>query len=261
MSVLETTLCLVHDMATRQAALALIEQGLSLNATSKRLGVSRAALREWRDRGPTSRKRLSSCPRCQPDTDLDSLAYAYLLGSYLGDGCISELRRGVFSLRVTCCLDYPGIIMETGDAMQAVHPHGRVSTADAPGCLNVVAYWKHWPCLFPQHGPGRKHTRPIVLAPWQREIVEQHTGRFLRGLFHSDGCRFTNWTEKTVAGARRRYEYPRYMFTNRSTDILALCGWALDLLDIDWRMANARNLSVARRAAVAALDRHVGPKS
>jgi hypothetical protein len=25
---------------------------------------------------------------------------------------------------------------------------------------------------FPQHGPGRKHERPIVLEPWQLEIVD-----------------------------------------------------------------------------------------
>jgi hypothetical protein len=33
--------------------------------------------------------------------------------------------------------------------------------------LDVSSYWKHWPCLFPQHGPGRKHERRIALVPWQ----------------------------------------------------------------------------------------------
>ena len=69
---------------------------------------------------------------------------------------------------------------------------------------------KHWPCLFPQHGPGRKHLRPISLEPWQSEIVERYPGRFLRGLFHSDGCRVTNWAVRQVAGTAKRYEYPRY---------------------------------------------------
>ena len=91
-------------------------------------------------------------------------------------------------------------------------------------------------------------------------IVDQHPGRFLRGLFHSDGCRVTNWTEKMVAGERKRYEYPRYFFSNRSEDILRLCEWALDLLGIEHRRSNVWNVSVARRASVAALDAHVGPK-
>jgi hypothetical protein len=91
--------------------------------------------------------------------------------------------------------------------------------------------------------------------------VEQHPGRFLRGLFHSDGCRVTNWTKKTVGGEVKRFEYPRYFFSNRSEDILRLCEWALDLLGVEHRRSNAWNISVARKASVAILDEHVGPKS
>jgi hypothetical protein len=115
--------------------------------------------------------------------------------------------------------------------------------------------------LFPQHGPGRKHERTIDLEPWQAAIVEQHPGRFLRGLFHSDGCRVTNWTERLVAGERKRYEYPRYFFTNHSDDILRLCEWALDLIGVEHRRSNLHNVSVARRDSVALLDRYVGPKN
>jgi len=111
--------------------------------------------------------------------------------------------------------------------------------------------------VAPQHGPGRKHTRPIELEQWQRQIVERHPGAFLRGLFHSDGCRVTN----RIVVRGRTYEYPRYMFTNKSTDIMGLCQWALDILGIPWRMARSDNLSVARREAVAALDVWVGPKA
>jgi hypothetical protein len=66
---------------------------------------------------------------------------------------------------------------------------------------------------------------------------------------------------RTIASGPKRYEYPRYFFTNASADIIGLCTWALDLLGIEWKMSNARNISVARRHAVAALDEHVGPKS
>jgi hypothetical protein len=121
--------------------------------------------------------------------------------------------------------------------------------------------WKHWPCLFPQHGPGRKHERRIVLEEWQRAVVEQHPAAFLRGLFHSDGCRARNWTQKVVAGEVKRYDYPRWQFTNVSDDIRGLCCWALDLLGIPWRRSNARTVSVSRRAGVAALDELIGPKA
>ncbi|MHA6623014.1 hypothetical protein ACU436_38460 [Pseudonocardia sp. DLS-67] len=106
-----------------------------------------------------------------------------------------------------------------------------------------------------------KHTRSIVLEPWQDELVDQHTGAFLRGLFHSDGCRITNWAPRKSAGDARRYEYPRYFFTNKSEDILALCSVSLDLLGVAHRFPRPDTISVARREAVAALDVVVGPKS
>ena len=128
----------------------------------------------------------------------------------------------------------------------------------------VTAYNSHWPCLFPQHGPGRKHNRRIVLEPWQRRIVDTHPWEFIRGLFHSDGCRIANWTTRLVGGERKRYEYPRYFFTNRSTDILRLCCETLKNLGAEWKVtrsgAHAFNISVARRASVALMDAHVGPK-
>ena len=58
------------------------------------------------------------------------------------------------------------------------------------------------PCLFPQHGPGRKHERPIGLAGWQQEIVAAYPWDFLRGLLHSDGARVNNWATRVVAGER-----------------------------------------------------------
>jgi hypothetical protein len=58
----------------------------------------------------------------------------------------------------------------------------------------------------------------------------------------------------------KRYEYPRYFFSNESADIIGLCTWALDLLGIAWRLPRVNAVSVARREAVAALDAFVGPK-
>ncbi|WP_320067164.1 hypothetical protein [Micromonospora sp. RTGN7] len=133
----------------------------------------------------------------------------------------------------------------------------RVQRVQQQGCVSVQSYGVHWPCLLPQHGPGKKHERPIVLAGWQRKIVTAHPGDFVRGLFHSDGCRVAN----RVTTRGKGYIYPRYMFSNESADIMGLCQWALDLLGIAWRMNRRNSLSVARREAVAALDRHVGPKS
>ena len=110
--------------------------------------------------------------------------------------------------------------------------------------------------LLPQHGPGRKHERPIVLESWQQQIVDEHPWPLIRGLIHSDGCRAVN--RVTVRG--RTYEYPRYFFANESADILAIAGSALDRVGVRWRFNRPNSISIARRDAVAAMDREVGPK-
>jgi hypothetical protein len=158
-------------------------------------------------------------------------------------------------LTVACDMRYPGLIHEITTALHASGAK-TVGYQEKVGCISVRSYWMHWPCLLPQHGPGKKHDRPIELADWQRRIVDKHPGRFLRGLFHSDGGRFVNHVKR----GERHYSYPRYMFVNESADIMRLCQAALDRLGIGWRMARRNSLSVARREAVAELDRHVGPK-
>ena len=122
--------------------------------------------------------------------------------------------------------------------------------------FNVTSYSRHWPHLFPQHGEGLKHRRPIELESWQEKVVELHPGRLLRGLIHSDGCRVTN----RIRHPKKTYTYPRYMFSNRSIDIQNLFTDACDRLDIDWRQDGPWNISIARREAVAIMDLHVGPK-
>lgn len=186
-------------------------------------------------------------------------AYAELLGFYLGDGCLSRGRRA-WVLRITCDDRWPGVADEVEHVLTAVAGR-RVLRSAKDGCHDVQASWRHWPCLFPQHGPGKKHERPIVLAPWQQAVVDEHPGRLLRGLFHSDGWRGHNVAVRRAPdGFVTRYRYARYEFTNKSAQIRGLCTDALDLLGIAWRPNGPWRISVNRRSAVALLDEHVGPK-
>jgi hypothetical protein len=257
----------MYDIATRRRALALVSGGRSLNSVSREIGVSRAAIRSWRDHPHLAvRDGLGApCCRCSPEPRPpdDQAAYAYLLGLYLGDGCISRQPR-TYALRIACADAWPGLIAACEQAMTAVRPENSVYRARKQGCVAVTSYSRHWLCLFPQHGPGRKHERRIVLAPWQRAIVDRHPWDLIRGLIHSDGCRITNWTVRTIGGERRRYEYPRYMFTNTSVDIVRLFTETLDAVGVPWRTLGQRRaavtVSVARREAVALMDAHVGAK-
>jgi hypothetical protein len=167
-----------------------------------------------------------------------------------------------YLLAIACSDGWPGLLQEARIAMSAVMPTSRVFHSSQRGvaCTYVKSVSKHWPCLFPQHGPGRKHKRKIELESWQYKIVTEHAPLFVRGLIHSDGCRTINKIRVAAATGRRQYAYPRYLFVNHSTDILGLLGDALDRLDVAWRFSKPTTISVARRGAVARLDEFVGPK-
>jgi hypothetical protein len=251
----------MRNEAEVAVVLALVGQGLNDCAISRATGIPRGTVRGWRIGRQPTRLSLakSSCDICRglPFPSVPSKQYAYLLGQYLGDGFIARMRRGVFVLRIHSDMRYPKLIRECADSMRAVMPHNKVNVAQKPGQWMVIisSYSKHWPCLFPQCGPGMKHTRKIVLAAWQASIVADHPEAFLRGLIHSDGCRVINRVQK------RKYQYPRYQFSNMSKDIHRMFADACDQLGISWRWSNHKTVSIARRDAVALMDTFVGPKA
>ncbi len=246
----------MYDTDMRARALELVAGGLSTNAAARQVGISRSALARWLidPRGSAGGSRPCPAPAAP------SPEYAALFGYYLGDGHIARAPR-YYALRISCDTKHVGIVSDVEHVIRSVHPGRPTCRVTAPGCTVVQSNWKHWPCLFPQHGPGRKHERDLTMAPWQRTIVEEHPGPFLRGLFHSDGCLVKNWATRPVAGRIRRYEYPRWQFVNESADIMRWCGDALDRVGIRWRQTNRRTLSVSRRADVARLTELIGVKA
>ena len=153
-----------------------------------------------------TRTRLVPDARSFPALPEPQADYAYTLGLYLGDGCISRAGardKDVWKLRIMCADAWPGLIRECARAMSAIRPGNKVSTQQKVGCTEVISCYRHWPCLFPQHGPGMKHMRTIELEPWQRIIVTGNPGHFARGLFHSDGYRGINRIRRRVADGER----------------------------------------------------------
>jgi hypothetical protein len=237
---------------------ALVAEAYSDVEISKRTGIPRTTVRDWRHgRVPgrhivASRARL--CPICMPAWQaLPERAYAYILGLYLGDGCVSAQPR-TYALRIFLDAAYPGIVEECRIALQAVRPENRVWVGRSRTCrCNVVVTCSnHWPCLLPQMGPGRKHERPIRLLTWQEELVTRERHAFVRGLIHSDGCR--------AVANDRGVSSVRYHFSNRSEDIKAIFCESLDALGIQWTRPSDRQIAVYRKACTALLDQFVGPK-
>ncbi|MFD6953443.1 hypothetical protein A6A08_09955 [Nocardiopsis sp. TSRI0078] len=265
----------MYPSHVRRSAISMLDSGISYSEVSQRMGINRSTLRNWsRDRSLIEKYRDNGdCPRCEPlpRPPVATDAYSYLLGLHLGDGAINlagDGSRGVWRLRIYCGDSWPGLIRTCEASMAEVLPGHSVGRVRCVGCTEVYSDWKHWPCLFPQHGPGKKHDRAIVLEPWQSEIVDALPEPFVRGLIHSDGCRIDNRVRRRVRGEWKYYEYPRYQFLNASRDIVDLFTAALDHLGIPWkRHVNPRPrirdrivVSVSRRAAVARMDAFVGPK-
>jgi hypothetical protein len=193
---------------------------------------------------------------CRLRSGLDEAAYAYLLGQYLGDGTIVRVGRSE-RLEIATTATWPGVRDEVTASVAAVLGRAPRVERERGGAVRVSSYSIHWPCLFPQHGPGRKHARRIELAAWQGDLaLVRQPGLLIRGLIHSDGWRGVN----RVTTRGKSYEYPRYMFFNRSDDILAIFCRACDELGVEWRAGSQHAISVARRGSVALLDGYVGPK-
>lgn len=232
----------------------LISAGMNDCAIACRTGIPRPTIRDWRRNPPISHRSPGGSSPCGVLHDFSALppaAYAYLLGLYLGDGCLSRSRR-VWRLRIALDNKYPAIIDRCREAIEVLMPGRHAGMVQKVGCVDIGLYSKHWPCLFPQHGPGRKHHRRIALEPWQQSIVDQETKEFLTGLIHRDGCR--------VVANDRGVRSVRYHFSNRSEDIIGLFTAALDMLDIHGTRSTKYIVSVYRKADTARLDEFIGPK-
>lgn len=100
---------------------------------------------------------------------------------------------------------------------------------------------------------AKKHNRPIILDPWQQQIIDLYPLEFFRGLYHSDGSRSRN----VVKGK----DYSRYFFCNNSDDIRKLFTSAAEKLGLHWTQTNEINVAISRREDVAWLDEQVGAKA
>ena len=233
----------------------LVAAGINDCAIARLTGIPRTTVRDMRRRPGIRPRNMTGSLDCAIEHDFASLAaapYCYLLGLYLGDGCISRQPR-TFVLRVAWIRSIPrlsNVVVRRSTLLMPAQRAGPLRRSD--GCTDVWLCSKHWPCLFPQHGPGKKHTRRIVLESWQQALVDRATEEFIVGLIHSDGCR--------VVANDRGVMSIRYHFSNRSEDILGLFTAALDALGIPWTRSTKYIVSVYRKAATARLDEFVGPK-
>ena len=244
----------------------LIAAGINDCEISRRMGIPRGTIRDWRRPSNVKRTATEACPRCWRAAKpmwFTAADYSELLGLYLGDGCISSGPR-TSRLRIALDTKYPGIIEDGERLLERCFANNGVGVQSVPGSNHVYlsVYSLHLPCLFPQHAPGKKHERQIVLEPWQVDLLHTAPWPFLRGCIRSDGCVFIN---RTDVHQPRPNEYLSYCFSNKSTDIVNLFRGTCRLVGVEHRanFNEARGLwhvRINRRASVARMVENVGLK-
>ena len=102
----------------------LIADGMNDCAIARITGIPRRTVRDWRCKPPIWPRNRSESASCRAEHYLSTIpaeAYCYLLGLYLGDGCISRHPRS-FQLRITLDSKYPAIVDRCRQAVDILMP-------------------------------------------------------------------------------------------------------------------------------------------
>ena len=228
----------------------------SSHQTCATLG-SAAASNERRRTVPPTYGRTTNVGRSPPDVvgvdDPVTLVDLRLpVGIYLGDGCLTKAPKGVWRLRIFQDQRYVSLIRQCAGAILSSRSV-EAGTVRRLGCVEIYSNWKHWLCLFPQHGPGPKHRRRFVcrtgssarptLCRWTRCAVLSSPTAAARSTGSADrpwtGSRNTNTSATTSPMPRR---------------ISGMFADACDLVGVEHRVMTERVISVARRSSVEILD-------
>jgi hypothetical protein len=240
-------------------AMRLKSNGMRICDIIKILGLKRSCVNNWINRGSSQHYRISlgKSPRkgsklpenYDPITYMRELnhglsdlqrnsIYSFILGMYLGDGCIGRTRTKTLTIALdkkheklneyvinafTLLFNKkPKIFDRSVDRGQKFKSN---SITVSMSSINIGI-------IFPHEGVGPKHLRKIELQEWQKEII--NPVELIKGLMFSDGCYYYC----------NHYKHYFYGFTNASMDIIKILEYYLNLLNIRYN----KNITKAFRA-------------
>jgi hypothetical protein len=134
----------------------LIAAGPNDCQIGRRTRIPVRTIGRWRRQSPWARLRAvdPDRPACSSAV-LPDRTYAYLLGLYLGDGCLTALPKALHRLEITLDARYPGMIFEAALAMLAcgLRPGGPSGSAPGPDVWCCRRFGSTGPASSP--GTGR----------------------------------------------------------------------------------------------------------
>lgn len=163
--------------------------------------------------------------------------YSFLLGLYLGDGCLYQLPRTV-QLSIALDSKYAKMNSQIAKCFEeffgkspCIHDLSiKRNQKTLSNSISIKYSNVNLPIIFPQHGRGRKHLRKIELAEWQKNIIVAE--EIIKGLIYSDGC-------YSYRSKRKSYHYE---FANKSIDIIEIFVKYLSELNIHYSILDKKNI-------------------
>jgi len=261
----------------------LKQSGMKIFEIVKITGLTRGCVNNWIRRGsPLHEGKLKKFQELDSETTpleyLKTLnesltesernsAYSFILGMYLGDGCIYKYLR---TKQLTIALDkkYQKLNDYVINSMKTLfnkEPNIYDRSIDngqkfKANCINVRYYSKHLGLIFPHEGAGAKHLREIKLTDWQTSIISPVD--IVKGLIMSDGSYYFCNTFKKF----------KYTFSNCSLDICNILMTYLGELGIVYNFHKKKTLApkgttykyhvdVAKQSEVTKLHNLIGDKN
>lgn len=217
-----------------------ILEGASIRQIGRELEVDHSTVSYWikNNFASSTTSNSLSVEQIQNNCRKRSSAYAYILGCYLGDGHISQLKR-TQRLRIFSGTAHPSIIEDQVKVLNVLFDNVVSNTKCNSVNMEVIkVHNTKLDVYFPQHGLGKKHDRDISLSQWQQEIVDKEPECFIKGLIDTDGSLFTRtYTKKNG----EKTSTQNYQFTNKSKDILRMYTETLDKLGIKYCHTTKKN--------------------
>ena len=162
------------------------DEQLSIRQIASRLGVSKSVIIQSLREMPLRSKSVAAELRYEPL----SLAgnheeLAYLVGVYLGDGCLVQSSRTEL-LDIACDSKYEDLIERFANLVTQVFGKSPVIQKDhASNCVHIRLYGRGISSTL-GFEPGPKHGRDLRIPTWIK-TDESRSQWCLRGLFETDG--------------------------------------------------------------------------
>jgi len=228
----------------------LYSNGLNKSQISKITGIPRTTVRDWINKSPQKFVDKIFNP-LEFLTNEKISNYSYILGLYLGDGFINKCKR-TYRLRISLDKKYNSVNEMVKNCLSSIF-NNKINVVKRGNCVDISLYNNNLPYFFPQHGKGKKYLRKIILTEWQNQILSPIN--LIKGLIHSDGCYYN---EKI-----KNYTYGRFVFTNKSKDIIQIFCNALDILNLEYdvqKIDGIYRVRISKKSSVVKLKEMIGTK-